>query len=130
MIHPFISIPSLKLKRLCRFIAKKGAWAQAATLVGISLIVAMPHAFAVMYSRDTGDTKSRSLALLPPFESKAFLTSVGCTAVLIAPDTALSAAHCVNAMGSANGTTGGVSVTWNGQARAAPGPRSVTISSW
>ena len=69
-----------------------------------------PAAWAVMYNRDTGDQKSRDLALLTPFQSKANIA--GCTAVLIAPDAALSASHCVNY--DATGTT---TVTWNGQSR-------------
>ena len=64
----------------------------------------------VMYNRDTGDTKSRELADLDPFDSRANIP--GCTAVLIAPNVLLSAAHCVNYAGS-----GTVTATWNGQTR-------------
>jgi autotransporter-associated beta strand protein len=66
---------------------------------------------AVMFNRDTGDTKSRELAELPPFASKATATS-GCSAVLIAPNVVLSAAHCTSY--AASGTT---SVEWSGQTR-------------
>ena len=64
----------------------------------------------VMYNRDTGSSKSVSLAGLPPFASRANIP--GCTAVLIAPNALLSAAHCVNY--AASGT---VTATWNGQNR-------------
>lgn len=83
-----------------------------ALALAFAALGAMPHALAVMFNRDTGDTKSRSLAQLAPFSSKAILTGGGCTAVLIAPDTALSASHCVNYAAS-----GSTSVTWNGQTR-------------
>lgn len=66
--------------------------------------------FGVMYNRDTGDTKSRELADLDPFDSRANIP--GCTAVLIAPNVLLSAAHCVNYAGS-----GTVTASWNGQTR-------------
>ncbi|MCU0794919.1 MAG: autotransporter-associated beta strand repeat-containing protein [Akkermansiaceae bacterium] len=65
---------------------------------------------AVMYNRDTGDSRSRELADLDPFDSRANIP--GCTAVLIAPNVLLSAAHCVNY--AASGT---VTATWNGQNR-------------
>lgn len=65
---------------------------------------------AVMYNRDTGSAKSVDLAKLPPFASKANIP--GCTAVLIAPNALLSAAHCVS-----YATTGTVTATWNGQIR-------------
>jgi autotransporter-associated beta strand protein len=65
---------------------------------------------AVMYNRDTGDSRSRSLANLPPFSSKAHIG--GCTAVLIAPNVLLSAAHCTNYE-----STGTLTATWNGQSR-------------
>lgn len=65
---------------------------------------------AVMYNRDTGNSKSQDLADLTPFDSRANIP--GCTAVLIAPDVLLSASHCVNYAGS-----GTVTATWNGQSR-------------
>lgn len=63
-----------------------------------------------MYNRDTGDSYSRTLANLPPFTSRANLS--GCSAVLIAPNAILSAAHCTN-----YASTGTVTATWNGQTR-------------
>ncbi len=63
-----------------------------------------------MYNRDTGSVRSVDLAKLPPFASRANIP--GCTAVLIAPNVLLSAAHCVNY--AASGT---VTATWNGQSR-------------
>lgn len=77
-------------------------------VLGLVLLVALMPALAVMYNRDTGDTKSRELANLPPFSSRANIP--GCTAVLIAPNVLLSASHCVNY--AASGT---VNATWNGQ---------------
>jgi autotransporter-associated beta strand protein len=65
---------------------------------------------AVMYNRDTGSDPSIDLANLPPFASRANIP--GCTAVLIAPNVLLSAAHCVNYQSS-----GTVTATWNGQNR-------------
>ncbi|MEY3898796.1 MAG: hypothetical protein RLZZ214_4318, partial [Verrucomicrobiota bacterium] len=65
---------------------------------------------AVMYNRDTGSPKSVELANLQPFTSRANIP--GCTAVLIAPNVLLSAAHCVNY--AASGT---VTTYWNGQTR-------------
>lgn len=65
---------------------------------------------AVMYNRDTGDARSQSLADLDPFDSRANIP--GCTAVLVAPNVLLSAAHCVN-----YANTGTVTATWNGQSR-------------
>jgi hypothetical protein len=67
-------------------------------------------ASGVMYNRDTGSQKSVDLANLPPFASRANIP--GCTAVLIAPNVLLSAAHCVDY--AASGT---VTATWNGQTR-------------
>ena len=64
-----------------------------ALVLGLAALGALPHALAVIFNRDTGDAKSRSLALLAPFSSKAVMTGGGCTAVLIAPDVALCAAH-------------------------------------
>ena len=66
---------------------------------------------AVMYNRDVGDGASLDLANLPPFASKADAAG-GCSAVLIAPNVLLCAAHCVNY--AASGTT---TVNWNGQTR-------------
>jgi len=63
-----------------------------------------------MYNRDTGSSQSVNLANLPPFASRANIP--GCSAVLIAPNALLSAAHCVNYAGS-----GTVTATWNGQSR-------------
>lgn len=63
-----------------------------------------------MYNRDTGSSQSINLANLPPFSSRANIG--GCTAVLIAPNVLLSAAHCVNYAGS-----GTVTASWNGQTR-------------
>ena len=77
-------------------------------VLGLALLAALMPALAVMYNRDTGDTKSRELANLPPFSSRANIP--GCTAVLIAPNVLLSASHCVNY--AASGT---VNATWNGQ---------------
>lgn len=68
------------------------------------------QATAVMYSRDTGSPKSVEMANLPPFASRANIP--GCTAVLIAPNVLLSAAHCVNYQSS-----GTVTSYWNGQTR-------------
>ncbi len=84
----------------------------ALVLAAWAVVAVLPSAVAVMYNRDTGDQKSKDLALLAPFTSKAIMTGGGCTAVLIAPDVALCAAHCVNY--AATGTT---SITWNGQTR-------------
>ena len=67
-------------------------------------------ACAVMYNLDTGDAQSRALANLPPFSSKASIS--GCSAVLIAPNVLLSAAHCTN-----YAATGTVTAHWNGQTR-------------
>ena len=75
----------------------------------LSLAIAGP-AHAVMYNRDTGSQKSIDLANLPPFASRANIP--GCTAVLIAPNVLLSAAHCVNYAAGGN-----VTATWNGQTR-------------
>ena len=61
-------------------------------------------------TRDTGSAPSIDLANLPPFASRANIP--GCTAVLIAPNVLLSAAHCVNYQSS-----GTVTATWNGQSR-------------
>jgi autotransporter-associated beta strand protein len=63
-----------------------------------------------MYNRDTGSQTSIDLANLPPFASRANIP--GCTAVLIAPNVLLSAAHCVSY--AASGT---VNAYWNGQTR-------------
>lgn len=76
----------------------------------ILFLLAWPAA-AVMYNRDVSNENSLDLATLPPFSSKADATG-GCSAVLIAPNVLLSAAHCVNY--AASGTT---SVNWNGQSR-------------
>ncbi len=78
-----------------------------AAAIGLALA---ETASGVMYNRDTGSALSVDLAGLPPFESAA--TIPGCTAVLIAPNVLLSAAHCVN-----YGSTGTVTATWNGQSR-------------
>jgi autotransporter-associated beta strand protein len=75
----------------------------------VSLAI-VPLAGAVMYNRDTGSAKSIDLANLAPFSSRANIP--GCTAVLIAPNVLLSAAHCVN-----YASTGTVTATWNGQNR-------------
>ncbi len=63
-----------------------------------------------MYNRDTGDEKSRELAKRPEFASAARMG--GCSAVLIAPDAALSASHCVRGK-----ETGRVAISWKGQNR-------------
>lgn len=77
---------------------------------GISLLLAT-SSMAVMYNRDTENDKSLALANLPPFASKADATG-GCSAVLIAPNALLCAAHCVSY--AASGTT---TANWNGQSR-------------
>lgn len=76
----------------------------------LAWLVAAPASLAVMYNRDTGDSYSKTLADLTPFDSRANIP--GCSAVLIAPDVLLSASHCVNYAGS-----GTVTATWNGQSR-------------
>ena len=76
-------------------------------LIWLALVTS---SYGVMYNRDTGDSKSQDLADLDPFDSRANIP--GCTAVLIAPNVLLSAAHCVNY--AASGT---VTATWNGQNR-------------
>ncbi len=63
-----------------------------------------------MYNRDTGDEKSQELAKRPEFASAARMG--GCSAVLIAPNAALSAAHCVQ-----HKATGRVAINWKGQSR-------------
>jgi autotransporter-associated beta strand protein len=68
------------------------------------------HTHAVMYNRDTGSAKSIELANLQPFTSRANIG--GCSAVLIAPNVLLSAAHCTNY--AASGT---LTANWNGQSR-------------
>ena len=78
--------------------------------VALFYLALMGSATAVMYNRDTGSVRSVDLAKLPPFSSRANIP--GCTAVLIAPNVLLSAAHCVNY--AASGT---VTATWNGQSR-------------
>jgi hypothetical protein len=78
-------------------------------VAGLSLAMAGLSS-GVMYNRDTGSQKSIELANLPPFASRANIP--GCTAVLIAPNVLLSAAHCVNY--AASGT---VTASWNGQTR-------------
>ena len=65
---------------------------------------------AVMYNRDTGSAKSIELANLQPFTSRADIG--GCSAVLIAPNVILSAAHCTGY--AASGT---LTASWNGQDR-------------
>ncbi|MGL5018897.1 MAG: LamG-like jellyroll fold domain-containing protein [Luteolibacter sp.] len=65
---------------------------------------------AVMYNRDTGSPKSIELANLQPFNSRANIG--GCSAVLIAPNVLLSAAHCTSY--AASGT---LTANWNGQTR-------------
>lgn len=69
---------------------------------------AISPARSVMYNRDTGDEKSQELAKRPEFASAASMS--GCSAVLIAPDVALSAAHCVQ-----HKPTGRVAIDWKGQ---------------
>jgi autotransporter-associated beta strand protein len=81
--------------------------ARIAGLLWLALAAVSP---AVMYNRDTGDSKSQDLADLDPFDSRANIP--GCTAVLIAPNVLLSAAHCTN-----YASTGTVTATWNGQSR-------------
>jgi hypothetical protein len=81
--------------------------ARTAAFVSLAL-AASSH--GVMYNRDTGDAKSQDLADLDPFDSRANIA--GCSAVLIAPNVLLSAAHCVNYASS-----GTVTATWNGQTR-------------
>jgi len=84
---------------------------QKSIYLALAAMVALSSAaHGVMYNRDTGDTLSRSLAELPPFSSKAGVG--GCSAVLIAPNVLLSAAHCTNYE-----NTGTVTATWNGQTR-------------
>jgi autotransporter-associated beta strand protein len=75
-----------------------------------AFLILCGNASAVMYNRDTGDSKSQDLADLDPFDSRANIP--GCTAVLIAPNVLLSAAHCVN-----YASTGTLTATWNGQNR-------------
>jgi hypothetical protein len=82
-----------------------------APAVVAALLLAASTAPAVMYHQDTGNQKSQDLADLPPFASRANATG-GCSAVLIAPNVVLSAAHCTNY--AASGTT---TVSWNGQTR-------------
>ena len=65
----------------------------------------------VMYNRDTGSSKSVSLANLPPFASRA-MAAGGCSAVLVAPNVVLCASHCTSY--AAGGTT---TIAWNGQSR-------------
>ena len=76
------------------------------------MLVMTGRSHAVMYNRDTGSAKSIELANLQPFTSRANIG--GCSAVLIAPNVLLSAAHCVSY--AASGT---VTANWNGQSRSA-----------
>jgi hypothetical protein len=80
------------------------------TRVLVAFFMTAHLAPAVMYNRDTGSAKSVSLATLQPFRSRATLSN--CSAVLIAPNVILSAAHCVG-----YAATGSVDVFWNGQTR-------------
>jgi len=77
---------------------------------GLLWLLLATASHAVMFNRDTGDSKSQDLADLDPFDSRANIP--GCTAVLVAPNVLLSAAHCVNYASS-----GTVTATWNGQSR-------------
>ena len=61
-----------------------------------------------MYNRDIGDERSQELAQRPEFASAARMG--GCSAVLIAPDAALSASHCVEKK-----ETGRVAINWKEQ---------------
>ncbi len=78
------------------------------TLAALSLGVS--PARSVMYNRDTGDEKSQQLAKRAEFASAARMG--GCSAVLIAPDVALSASHCMRGK-----ETGRVGINWKGQDR-------------
>lgn len=78
----------------------------AASLIALSTTPAR----SIMYNRDVGDQLSQELASRIEFDSKARMG--GCSAVLIAPDAALSAAHCVGYQ-----ETGKVGITWNGQSQ-------------
>lgn len=75
-----------------------------------ALALGVSPARSVMYNRDTGDEKSQELAKRAEFASAAHMG--GCSAVLIAPDVALSASHCVRGK-----ETGRVAINWNGQAQ-------------